>query len=169
MKSRQQKQKEIEQGEKLLKKSQNLIFINFSGATMEDFKKMRSDLKKQKASFKVIKKRLLKIIFQKAGIDLDPKQFDSQVGTVFISDRDIVEAANIVYKLFKEKEKQKTNFNILGGYDLENKTFFDEQKMKFIGQLPKREVVLAQVLGTIASPIKSMLYILNERSKKMQN
>ena len=169
MKSKIQKQKEIEIGEKLLKKSQNLIFVDFSGATMKDLTTLRSQLKKLNSQFKVVKKRLLKIVFQKLGIDFDATQFEAQAGTVFIPEKDLAEATSIVYKLFKEKEKQKAGFKILGGYDLTNKTFIDEQKMMFIGQLPKREVVLAQLLGMIAAPIKSTLYILNERSKKMTN
>ncbi len=121
MKSKIQKQKEMEVAEKLLKESQNLIFVDFSGATMVDLKNLRSDLKKQKDNFKVIKKRLLKIVLQKLGIEFDPTQFDAQMGTIFVTHKDIVGAANAVYKLFKEKEKAKTEFKILGGYDLENK------------------------------------------------
>ncbi len=166
MKSKIQKQKEIELGEKLLKESQNLIFVDFSGATVNDLKNLKNNLKKQKASFKVVKKRLLKIIFQRLGIDFDPTQFDAQVGTIFIPAEDITEAVSPVYRLFKEKEKQKTGFKILIGYDIKNKLILDEEKMKFIGQLPSREIVLGQFLGTIAAPIRAMLYILSERSKK---
>lgn len=166
MKSKIQKQKEMDLGEKLLKESQNLIFIDFSGATVNDLKSLRNNLKKQKASLKVVKKRLLKIIFQKMGIDFDPTQFEAQVGTVFIPAEDITEATAPVYRLFKEKEKKKKGFKILIGYDIKNKIIFDEQKMKFIGQLPSREIVLGQLLGTIAAPIRAMLYILSERSKK---
>lgn len=169
MKSKPQKQKEMDSGEKLLKESENLIFVNFSGATMEDLKSLRADLKKQKDSFKVVKKRLLKIVLQKLGVDFDPTQFDAQVGTIFVIDKDIAVAANVVHKLFKAKQRTKAEFNILGGYDMENKVFIDEQRMKVIGQLPAKEIVLAQVLGMIASPIQSMLYILNERSKNMTN
>jgi len=169
MKSKLQKQKEMDLGEKLLKESENLIFVDFSGATMEDLKSLRADLKKQKDSFKVVKKRLLKIVLQKLGADIDPTQFDAQVGTIFVTDKDMASAANAVYKLFKAKQKAKSSFNILGGYNMENKISIDEQKMKAIGQLPAKEIVLAQVLGMIASPIRSMLYILNERSKNMTN
>ena len=84
MKSKIQKQKEIEIGEKLLKKSQNLIFVDFSGATMKDLTTLRSQLKKLNSQFKVVKKRLLKIVFQKLGIDFDATQFEAQAGTVFI-------------------------------------------------------------------------------------
>ena len=163
MKSKLQKQKEMEQSEKLLKESQNLIFIDFQGATMKDLKKFRDELKKYQAKFKVFKKRLLRLVFQKLGINFDPSQFEAQLGTVFVSSKDIIEPASIVYKLFKETEK--TGFKILGGFDLENKVFIDAEKMKFIGQLPKREIVLAQFLAIIVSPIRSFLYILSERSK----
>jgi hypothetical protein len=35
----------------------------------------------------------------------------------------------------------------------------------YIGKLPPREVVLAQLLGMLAAPIRSFLYILDEKSK----
>jgi ribosomal protein L10 len=35
-----------------------------------------------------------------------------------------------------------------------------------IGQLPSREVLLSQVLGTIAAPLQALLYLLEQKSKQ---
>ena len=45
--------------------------------------KIKSTLRALGAKFKVFKKRLLKIAMKDAGVEVDPTQFDAQVGTVF--------------------------------------------------------------------------------------
>ena len=37
-----------------------------------------------------------------------------------------------------------------------------------IGKLPSREVLLAQVAGMLAAPIKMFLYVLNEKAKMVE-
>jgi ribosomal protein L10 len=40
------------------------------------------------------------------------------------------------------------------------------EEVLFVGQLPPREILLAQLLGMIAAPIKSFLYVLDQKSKR---
>jgi hypothetical protein len=54
---------------------------------------------------------------------------------------------------------------ILAGYDIGNNVAIDAEQLIYIGKLPPREVVLAQLLGMLAAPIRSFLYILDEKSK----
>ena len=42
----------------------------------------------------------------------------------------------------------------------------DAAQVVFIGNLPPREVLLAQLLGMIAAPIRSFLYVLDQKSKQ---
>ncbi len=117
MLTKQQKAKQMEEGEKLLEKSHGLIFIDFTGISVEKLRKLRRSLKELGAKLKVVKKKLLRIVFQNKKIDFNPEQFDSQVGTIFI-ENDITEIAGPVYK---------SNISILGAYDLLAKNFLDAQ------------------------------------------
>lgn len=159
MKSRQQKTQELKAGEELLKKSQSLIFVDFGKVSTKNLNSIKTKLKKIDARFKVIKKRLLKILFQKNEISLDPASaFEGQTGTIFVP-ADILSIAGPVYKFFEGGK-------ILGAYDLAKKQFLEPDLFKKIALLPSREVLLSQLVGVLSAPIRMFLYILNEKSKR---
>lgn len=166
MLTKQQKTEQIKKISELLKNNRLLIFTDFSGVSVEDLKKLRGSLTAGAgAKLKVFKKRLLGITLREGGFDFDPNQFDSQLATVF-SDKDISEVATLVYKFFKEVEKK--GFKILGAYDLAAKNFVDAETVKMIGKLPPREVLLAQVAGMLAAPIRMFLYVLDQKTKMVE-
>jgi len=166
MKTKEQKAKQIEEGVNLLQESKNLVFVDFSGAGVEDLSLLRKILKGFDSKFKVIKKKLMRIVLQKSGIDFNPEQFESQLGIIF-SDRDISEIAGPVYKFYKDKDLAKKSFKILGAYDLLAKKFLDAETVIKIGQLPSREVLLSQLVGVLSAPIRMLMYVINERAKKV--
>lgn len=162
MKSKQQKTQELKTSEELLKKSQSLIFVDFGKISAKNLNLIKTNLKKINARFKVIKKRLLKILFQKNEINLDPSSaFEGQAGTVF-APADILSIAGPVYKFFE-------GVKILGAYDLEKKQFLEPDLFNKIALLPPREVLLSQLVGILSAPLKMFLYILSEKSKMVEN
>ena len=161
-KTKTQKTNVITKGTEELKGAANLIFADFGGTTAQDLRDLRLSLKNVGAKFQVIKKRLLRIILKEKGIDFDPKQFEAQVGTVFMKG-DIFETAGSMYRFTKDKE----NFKILGGIDLNKAEKIEADFIKRIGQLPSREVLLGQVLGTMVAPLRAFMWILQERSRKL--
>jgi large subunit ribosomal protein L10 len=163
MKTKQQKIEQVEGGQELLKGSQLLLFTDFTGTSVEDMKNLRKTLREMGAKFKVIKKRLLRIVFEKMGVDFNPEQFDSQLGTIF-TQKDIYEIISPVYKFSHEKEKQ--GFKILGAYDLAEKKFIDADTVVKIGKLPSREVLLSQLVGVLSAPMRMLAYVLNEKGRK---
>jgi large subunit ribosomal protein L10 len=171
MKSKLQKQEELKKGRELLAGSNTVVFTDFTKVSAENLRKLRSELKKGGANFLVIKKRLLNILLKEKGIDFDVKQFKLSVGTLF-SEADAEKVSGPVYKFFAALEvpeggaKDLWVQHILGGYDLKNKTAVDASQIIFIGKLPPREVLLAQLLGMLASPIKSLLYVLDQKAKR---
>ena len=165
MKTKAQKKKELERGKELLKKSELLVFTDFNNVKNEDIRRLRSELKKLGAQFLVIKKRLLNILLKEKGIDFDARKFKVSMGTIF-SSAGIEEISGPIFKFFKELNLQEEK--ILGGYDIKGKSIIESTKILAIGQLPPREVLLSQLLGMIASPIRSFLYVLSEKSKMVE-
>ncbi len=165
MKTRQQKVKEIEQGEELLKQSRSLVFVDFTSASVEDLKTLRKIIREAGTKLKVIKKKLMRIIFERNLIDFNPEQFESQTGIIF-TNKDVSEIATQIYKFYKEKEAGKKGFKILGGYDLAVKNFIDSETMIKIGKLPPREVLLSRLVGVLVAPLRMFLYVLNEKGRK---
>ncbi len=163
MKTKQQKSKQIEEGGKLLKQSKGLIFIDFTGASVGDLTKLRKTMKETDTKLQVVKKKLMRIIFEKENIDFNPEKFESQMGVIF-SNEDIETLAAPVYKFAKEVEKR--GFKILGAYDLSARNFIEAEMVLKIGKLPSREILLGQLVGVLSAPLKMLMYVLNEKSKQ---
>lgn len=163
MLTKQQKIKLVEEAEKIIDQNKNLVFIDFSGTKVEDLRKLKRILREFGVQLKVIKKKLLRIAFQNKKIDFNPEQFESQVG-VISTVKDISEIAGPIYKFFKEIEKK--GFKILGAYDLLEKNFSDAEIVKKIGQLPPREILLAQLVGMLSAPIRMFMHVLDQKGRK---
>jgi large subunit ribosomal protein L10 len=170
MKTRAQKETELANARTLFEKSEALIFADFTKITAENLRKLRIELKKSGANFLVIKKRILGILLKEKGIDVDLKQFKTSVGTIF-SEVDSEHIAGPAFKFFSGMEvpegeaKDVWIKKILAGYNITAGTAMTAEDVVYIGKLPPREVVLAQLLGMLAAPIRSFLYILDEKSK----
>lgn len=172
MKTKTQKGEELKEGKKLLDKSQALIFTDFSKVKTVETRKFRQQLKEVGANYFVIKKRLLGLLLKEKGMEgVDMKTLGPQLGTIF-SENDIEKSAGPVYKFFygiggdTKAGRAESVKKILGAYDLKKKSFMEAKDVVYIGQLPPREVLLAQLLGMMAAPISSLLYVLNERAKQ---
>ncbi len=170
MKTRAQKEEELANARELFEKSQALIFADFTKITAENLRKLRTELKKSGANFLVIKKRILGILLKEKGIDVDLKQFKTSVGTIF-SEVDSEHVAGPAFKFFSGMEvaegeaKDVWIKKILTGYDINAKVAMNAEQIIYIGKLPPREVVLAQLLGMLAAPIRSFMYLLDQKSK----
>lgn len=160
-KTKAQKIQQVEGGIKEIGGNKTLILTDFAGTGVNDINSLRRLLADKETKFRVFKKRLLKIIFEKEGVGIDPKKFDGQVGVV-ISPKGIEEIAGDVFKF----SKQFKTFQILGGIDISAKRALSAEEVTAIGQLPSREVLLAQVVGTIAAPLRAFLYVLGEIRNK---
>jgi large subunit ribosomal protein L10 len=171
MKSKLQKQEELNKAKTLLGKAQVLVFTDFTNLPAEDMRRLRRELKAVGADFLVIKKRLLNLLLKDKKIDFDVRKFKISLGTVF-SEADAEKISMPVYKLFSSlnvpegQAKDVWVKHILGGYDLKNKVAIEGQQIVYIGKLPPREVLLAQLFGMLASPIRSFMYLLDQKSKQ---
>lgn len=164
MLTKDQKKKQIEEGKEVLRNSRFLMFADFTKTGVEDLKKLRRDLKNAGAAMKVFKKKLLRVAFSESGFDFNPERFESQAAMIF-SDKDIPEIAGPVYRFSKSLKKDR-GFGILGAYDLSAKLFIDAEAVKKIGQLPSREILLGQLVGILAAPIRMLMCVLSEKAKQ---
>jgi len=164
MLTKKQKEQQVEIGKQLLEESRNLAFIDFTGIRVADMWMLKKKLSELGAKLKVVKKKLMRIAFEKQGIDFNPEQFESQVGIIFTA-KDISDIASLLYKFAKEKERQ--GFKILGAYDLLAKNFLDAETVIKIGQLPSKEILLSQLVGILSAPIRMLMDVIQERAKKV--
>ncbi len=170
MKTKTQKSEELKKAKELLGQAQILLFSDFTKISAEELRRFRKELIAIGANLLVIKKRLLGLLLKEKGIDFDLRKFKLSLATIF-SNSDVEKVSAPVFKFFSGLDlpegvaKDFWSKHILGGYDLKNKSPIDPARVIFIGKLPPREVLLAQFLGMLAAPIKSLLYLLDQKAK----
>lgn len=172
MKTKAKKIEELGEAKELLAKSKAVLFADFEKVSAEDLRKLRREVRTGGAQMLVLKKRLLNVLFKEEGIEFDARQFAGSIGAIFSFDG-VEKTAGPFFKFFTElggtdKEAKAVALKkVLGGYDVVTRTPIERATVVMIGQLPPREVLLAQFLGMLAAPIRSMLYILKEKSQKV--
>lgn len=152
-------------GADFIKKSKTLLFVDFTGVDTASILKLKTEIKKAGVTFRVIKKRLLKIALKNAGLEYDPTQFAAQVGTFFAKE-DLSSFAGLVHKFAKDLVRAKKELKILGAYDVAIKAPITAEEFMVIAKLPTREVLLSMVLGGILGPLRAFMNIVDQLSKK---
>ena len=161
MKKKTEKIQEVEERAKEMGEHQTLILTSFTKIPANDLNDLRKTLRRAGAPFRVMKKRLLKRALEKRSIAFEYGKEEGQAGVV-LSPKDMLETSSIVYRFAKAHD----TFAIVGGVQVAEKQFVPASDVIRLGQLPSREVLLGQLVGMLVSPIRSFLFVLNEKAKR---
>lgn len=164
MKTKAQKVQAVKDGAAALSKSETVIFTDFTGLSVNEMNILRKSLTTIGATMRVMKKRLVRVMFKDAGVSFDEKQYEGQMGVVF-SPKDAIETAGVLVKFGKPFEK-KGFFKILGGFAAAEKALVDRVTMVRYGSIPSKEVLLTQLVYVLSSPIRSLAIVLDQAAKK---
>jgi len=151
-KSKQQKVQAVESLTGGLKNSKGAVFANFSGLKVSDFEALRKTARQQDVKVLVAKKTLVKRVFDDLGFSADPKAFDG--GIVTLSGQDEISAAKIVSEFAKTHEMVRVYGGILEG------NFIDANGVKNLANLPTKQQLLGQLVGTLNAPVSGFVNVL---------
>jgi len=155
-KTRTQKEQEIQEITKNLKRDSKFLTFGFGGVSVNKLNELRSNFRKGGSLMYIIKRRLFNIALKNKGIKFKPNPFIGQTGLVFFQG-DLSDVTGLVYNFINEKESEG---KILGGYDISSGEMYEADYLERIGQLPSREVLLGQVVRGISGPIRAFVYTL---------
>ena len=145
--NRQEKEAAIQEVSELFKTSQAAFVVNYKGLPVALMQALRKGLLENQSTFKVTKGRLMKIAFKDfQGTEEFSQHFKDQVGLVFVN-KDISSVAKKLVTFSNENPA----LTVVSGY-FESKVL-DANKIKFLASLPSREVLIAQLAGTLQAPI----------------
>ena len=152
--NRQQKENVICNVKQLFSESQATFLVHYKGLDVALLQDFRRKLRETDGSFKVTKANLMKIaIGDVEGVDAFKEQFKDQVGLVFAK-KDVPSVA----KKLSEFSKAHDSLKILSGF-FECKVL-GVREIELLASLPSREVLLAQVAGTIKAPLTALASVL---------
>ena len=134
----------------------SVVFVNYSGITVAQDTELRRQFREANVDYSVVKNTLTRLAANKAGYP----EFDELLnGTTSMActTGDPIAPARIVSEFAK---KNKDVLQIKGGF-VEGKVLSIEE-LKSFGELPSKDALIAQVLGTFLAPITSLAFVLDQ-------
>ena len=164
-KVRQKKEKIVAKLSEKVDKAKAIVFTDYQGLTHVQLEQLKKAVKKTNADYVVTKNTLLQLALKqtqntklKTQNDKDNK-LDKPTATLFIYD-DIVAPLKELAKIIKSLKLPAIKFGILDG-----KMLLEKDVLK-LSTLPSREVLLAQLVGGLKSPIYGLHRALNWNLQK---
>ena len=151
------KEEMIKDLEKTVKDSGSVVFVNFHGLTVGDETELRRTLRDKGVTYKVSRKTLLKRALEGKATGSIPEL----AGEVAIAcSKDETASAREIYNFQKT---HKGLLNIIGGIFEGN--FMNKESMMEVAMIPNREVLYAQFVNLINSPIQRFAVVLDQIAK----
>lgn len=119
-----------------------VLVIDYTGVTVPEFTTLRAELAAAGASCMVAKNTFMVKAIKDAGLPDISASLKGQTAYV-LGDSDVCAAAKVINAFAKKSKKAPYKAGILDGAEL------TPEKIKALGDLPSREILLATLLGTI--------------------
>lgn len=129
------------------------IMTQYVGINVAQVTELRKKLREAGIQYKVYKNNLARIALREIGAE--PAADFMNGPTAWAFSNDPVASA----KILKDFSKEVPFIQIVGGV-MEGKVLTKEQVMS-LANLPPKEVLQAQVIGTIAAPLRNLVTVLN--------
>lgn len=150
---RNEKEVVIAEVAQLLTDTENLFVSDYRGLKVAELKDLRDKLRQSGASFMVVKNTLGSIAAERAGRGGIREMLSGPTAVTFCGD-DLVGAA----KALAEFARKHPQLEVRGG--LLASDLIDPAGVKALASLPPRDVLVAQVLGTMAAPMIGLVTVL---------
>ena len=148
---KQQKVKEIEER---INDAKLVIFTDYRGLTVAEMTDLRNRLRAPGVKFKVGSNTITELALKFTGYELLIQHIEGPNAVLFSSE-DVVGPAKTIFDFISKYKKMEIKVGILEGQ------IIGVDKIKALADLPPRDVLIAQVLGTMQAPISSFVYVLN--------
>ena len=159
--TKERKDQLVEQYKELMDQSQGVLFVDYRGLRVHEMEKLRRSIREQGSSVYVVKNRLMKIVLEDADLPAPPDWLDGPTAAAFC----LTEVPPVA-KAIKEFAKDSI-LEIKGG--ILQKEMLSVDQVKALADLPSREVLLAQVLGTINAPATQMAGVVASGIRQVLN
>lgn len=148
-KNRLKKQTLVEELKVKAGKAKALVFTNYQGLTHKQLEDLKKAIKPLKAEFVVAKNTLLAIALSSHITKEQSTSLKGPTGTMFIYE-DIMEPLKQLAKIIKNLGIPSVKFGVI------DKEMLTSEQILKLATLPTREVLLAQLVGTLKTPIYAL-------------
>ena len=145
------KQEKVEKLTELLKNSAAGVLVDYRGITVEEDTKHRKELREAGVTYFVEKNTMLRFAMENAGLSGLTSVLEGTTA-IAVSSEDQTAPARILGKFSESCNGEK--FNLKAGFIGEE--IYDEAGVKALSKIPSREVLLAQLVGSLQGPIQKL-------------
>jgi large subunit ribosomal protein L10 len=146
---------------KRVQNTKGLIVLDYKGLNVAKVTTLRKQIRETGCEMKVAKNTLLKIATKNTVFEPLHEQLAGQMAVTFI-DGDPAMVAKVIIKFLKDNPD--TPLKIKSG--MLDTTMLNEKAIEQLGNLPSREVLLGQLLGTLAAPLTGFVTVLSDIPRK---
>ena len=156
--NRSEKQAVIDEVTGLAAKAQTLVMAEYRGITVADMTRLRSQARDKGVNLSVLKNTLARRAVAGSAFDVLSDQMTGPL--IYGFSTDAVAAAKVVADFAKTNDKLVIRAGAMGGKVL------DVNGVKQLASIPSKEVLLAQLLGLMQSPISRTARVLAALAEK---
>jgi len=142
----------------LAAKAQTLVIAEYRGITVADMTKLRNTARSNGVSLSVLKNTLARRAVAGSAFEIVSDQMTGPL--IYGFSEDAVAAAKVVAEFAKTNDKLVIRAGAYGGKAL------DVNGVKQLASIPSKEVLLAQLLGLMQSPISRTARVLSALAEK---
>lgn len=148
---------------KELRDAKSAIFVDFAGMGVKTQQELKKKLKEVNSHMLVSKNTLLKLAGEAAKLPkelLEDKILKGQTAIV-LADNDPISPVQVIGKFLSTFQVPQIKAGVIEG------VFQDKNALTTLSELPSKEVLVAQAIGTIASPMYSLINTLESKMQEL--
>lgn len=144
------KKAKVEKLTETIKSSCAGVLVDYKGITVEEDTKLRKELREAGVTYFVEKNTMLRFAFKNAGFD-DLCNVLEGTTALAVSENDQTAPARILGKFAEEHDDK---FNLKAGFV--DGEIYDEKGVTALSKIPSKDVLLAQLVGSLQGPMQKL-------------
>ena len=153
------KQQVVSEIKDAIQNSKSVSIVEYRGLNVEEVSDLRNKYRAEGVSYKVYKNTMVTLALQELGYEGYEEYLSGPNGFVFSND-DMVAGPRVTADFAKTNDKLVIKAGILDG------KVINADEVKALAKLPTRDVLVAQVLGTLNAPIAGLANVLQGSIRK---
>ena len=136
--------------------SQDFIFTNYRGLTVEQITNLRKQLRGKGADYKVIKNNFARIAFEQLSAPGEVSSYLTGPTAIAIAPKDSNEVAKILFDFAKEAPVLQVKGGLVG------KDVYSAQQVEAFSKLPSRLELISMLMSVMNGPARNLAAALND-------
>ena len=149
--------KQLDELAEMFQETSYLVSTQFKDISANEMVALRKALNSAGARYKIVKNNIARLAADKAALP-ELKDFVTGMCAIMTTANDPAQASKA---LFKSINDQGLQIDVLGGF-LDGEVLSSD-RVNQLSKLPSKEVLIANIIGQIGSPINGLVFILNSQ------